>query len=424
MIKLLVIADDFTGALDTGVQFSKQGVATLVATDNQLCFKDIGNEIEVLVLDIESRHVSAGEAYKRVGNVVKKAIETGIDYIYKKTDSTLRGNIGAELAALLDISSRNQLPFIPAFPKNHRITVNGIQYVSGEEINKTVFAQDPFTPVKHSSIIDIIRQQSNITTESISTENYIRTEKEYQEKTICIFDAQTDLDMEKIGRELKKTNRLNILAGCAGFAEILPELLELKKGEMKWQGNKENVLIVSGSVNQIAIDQISFAKKRGYRAITLSPKQKLNSHCHEFQDFNKDNLDDKIIKGLKEFHKVILESVSSREQILITKEFAINKGIPLETIPFCIVNNMGEIVKRVLDKFLIGNLLVFGGDTLFGIIDKIQCEGIFPIKEIAPGVVAAKAVFKDGKFLRILTKAGGFGEIDIINIIDEFIFGS
>ena len=33
MLKLLVIADDFTGALDTGVQFSKQGIQTLVSTE-------------------------------------------------------------------------------------------------------------------------------------------------------------------------------------------------------------------------------------------------------------------------------------------------------------------------------------------------------------------------------------------------------
>ena len=33
MLKLLVIADDFTGALDTGVQFSRQGIQTLVSTE-------------------------------------------------------------------------------------------------------------------------------------------------------------------------------------------------------------------------------------------------------------------------------------------------------------------------------------------------------------------------------------------------------
>ena len=33
MVKLLIIADDFTGALDTGVQFAARGAATRVITD-------------------------------------------------------------------------------------------------------------------------------------------------------------------------------------------------------------------------------------------------------------------------------------------------------------------------------------------------------------------------------------------------------
>ena len=32
MVKLLIIADDFTGALDTGIQFVNKGIATQVFT--------------------------------------------------------------------------------------------------------------------------------------------------------------------------------------------------------------------------------------------------------------------------------------------------------------------------------------------------------------------------------------------------------
>ena len=33
MDKLLIIADDFTGALDTGIQFTKMGVRAKIITD-------------------------------------------------------------------------------------------------------------------------------------------------------------------------------------------------------------------------------------------------------------------------------------------------------------------------------------------------------------------------------------------------------
>ena len=38
MILLLIIADDFTGALDTGVQFAARGARTEVVVDPQIDF--------------------------------------------------------------------------------------------------------------------------------------------------------------------------------------------------------------------------------------------------------------------------------------------------------------------------------------------------------------------------------------------------
>lgn len=418
MIKLLVIADDFTGALDTGVQFSKKGVPTLVTTDRHVCFQTIGSEIEVLVIDIESRHSSLRQAYDSVARIAKAAINSGVVYFYKKTDSTLRGNIGAELTALLDAYGGNQLAFIPAFPKSSRTTKNGIQYVGDIELNKTEFSHDPFEPVKHSSVDQIIRQQSDVETESITVDRYLDAGKEYTKKTICVFDAQTDEDMQLLGAELKKANRLNILAGCAGFAEILPELLELRTAEMKWDGNRDNILIVSGSVNQIAIDQMDYAKKHGYWAVTLSPKQKLKNIT---DSDNCTELVESVVHQLKQHKKVIVESISTREQICVTEQYARDNGIPLNDLHFQITQNIGELVKKILERTVVGNLVVFGGDTLYGIMDKIPCDGILPVAEIAPGIVAAKVISKTREFC-IITKAGGFGRKNVVGVIDEFVF--
>ena len=41
-------------------------------------------------------------------------------FFYKKTDSTLRGNIGSEIAALMDACKMERLPFIPAYPKRRQ----------------------------------------------------------------------------------------------------------------------------------------------------------------------------------------------------------------------------------------------------------------------------------------------------------------
>ena len=90
MVKLLMIADDFTGALDTGVQFAVRGAKTCVVTDPDYDFSHTRADVQVLVLDAETRHLEAEKAYKTVFRVVKDALEAGFSYVYKKTDSALR----------------------------------------------------------------------------------------------------------------------------------------------------------------------------------------------------------------------------------------------------------------------------------------------------------------------------------------------
>ena len=102
MTKLLILADDFTGALDTGVQFAVRGARTCVVTDPAYDFAHAEEGVQVLVMDAETRHLTAGEAYGVVFRAVKRALDAGFTHIYKKTDSALRGNIGAELTAVLD----------------------------------------------------------------------------------------------------------------------------------------------------------------------------------------------------------------------------------------------------------------------------------------------------------------------------------
>ena len=120
MLRLLMIADDFTGALDTGVQLAAHGIPTQVVVgqaDLSACSST------VLVVDTETRHLPAAKAAKAVEELTRSAVENGVGCIYKKTDSALRGNIGAELAALLKASGARNLPFLPAFPHDRKSVV-------------------------------------------------------------------------------------------------------------------------------------------------------------------------------------------------------------------------------------------------------------------------------------------------------------
>ena len=101
MAELLVIADDLTGALDSGVQLASKGDHVLVSLD---CEGGLAHasEADVIVIDSESRHDTPQDAYRKVSTSCAKVCRRGVTRIYKKTDSGLRGNVGAELAAVID----------------------------------------------------------------------------------------------------------------------------------------------------------------------------------------------------------------------------------------------------------------------------------------------------------------------------------
>ena len=163
MLRLLMIADDFTGALDTGVQLAAHGIPTQVVVgqaDLSACSST------VLVVDTETRHLPAAKAAKAVEELTRSAVENGVGCIYKKTDSALRGNIGAELAALLKASGARNLPFLPAFPQIGRTTEKGVHYIKGVPVNESPFGIDPFEPVRCAEVTKLIHLQTDVPAQS------------------------------------------------------------------------------------------------------------------------------------------------------------------------------------------------------------------------------------------------------------------
>lgn len=190
MLTLLIISDDFTGALDTGVQFAARGAITSVITHPDFDFSSIDKELQVLVIDAETRHLKPESAYSVVRQIVEKALKNGVFCIYKKTDSALRGNVGAELTGVLDAAGADRLPFVPAFPKTGRVTLNGIHFIKGIPVAESVFGQDLFEPVRHSRVADILKEQS-----LVATVERRPGELGKDLPGIQIFDASTDDDL-------------------------------------------------------------------------------------------------------------------------------------------------------------------------------------------------------------------------------------
>lgn len=402
MIQILMIADDFTGALDTGVQLASTGAKTRVITSPSSDLRENSQDAEVLVVDAETRHLPQEKAFEVVKGIVQQAVQMGIPHIYKKTDSALRGNIGAELEALMQASGEEQLPFVPAFPQIGRKTINGTHYIGETPVADSVFGQDPFEPVKHSKIPELIAEQSQVPVYCAAPGQQL----DARQKGIFVYDAERVEDLEITGQILTETGKTHILAGCAGFGAILPGLLGVGKGSLiSCPPLSNRLLVVCGSVNPITLTQLDEAEKAGFLRLRLSPEQKLSEG---YWQSAQGAADIKQFQMLLETHPRMIIDVNEPQGIDQTSIYAQAHHMDLAQIRVGISRALGNIVSGLFSSPALGTLLVTGGDTLLQCMETMGVKEVEPVCELASGVVLSRFTY-DGYTRQVISKSGGFG---------------
>ena len=366
---LLIIADDLTGANDTGVQFARQGISTLVGINQEIPLTNFVENCEVLVMNTESRHVTPDEAYARVFRLAQQGVGLGIPYFYKKIDSTLRGNTGSELAALLAATNERELFFAPAYPKLNRTTKSGMQFVEGVPLHLSSFSDDQLNPIFSSHLATILEQQTKVKIEIFDEQNFQSSVPTVP--TIYVLNAACDEDLQKHAQRIAPHSRL--LAGSAGWAACLPVALHFTTKAISRTPLSSPMLIVNGSLHENSLRQIEYAAQHGV------PVVKLNS-TQGHQQFN-----------------------FSDRLILTTENTSHDPNV---------AEKLAQQVQQILSRTEVKTLVVFGGDTLAAIAQTLHWEGFRPHYEIFDGIPIVKIC--EAEELTLVTKAGGFGELDLL----------
>ena len=156
---VLVIADDLTGANTAAAGVAGLGLRTLTIAQHaadQLAAS--ARQADALIIDTASRHLSPVEAASRVRAALDRVPSARM--VSKRIDSTLRGNIGAEVeAALAHLEARDQAPWralvCPAYPDGGRVTVDGIQFVDGVALADSPVGRDVRQTLRSSQVADI-----------------------------------------------------------------------------------------------------------------------------------------------------------------------------------------------------------------------------------------------------------------------------
>jgi len=409
MVKLLVLADDFTGSLDTGIQFRAKGTRIRFGSPHHRYFEHLEDDVQVLIVDTESRHLPPEEAAAVVRQVVSDAVAAGVRYIYKKTDSGLRGNIGAELSAALEASGKPVLHFIPAFPQIGRTTKNGIHYIKGIPVGESVFAKDPFNPVLHSRVKDVIADQCD--------SPVAESGAPMPERGIVVHDAENESDLSAIAAELKQRDQLTLLAGCAGVAAVLPELLELEPAENSLPPFAPRLLTLCGSINPITLEQLDTAEAAGVPRIRLTVRQKLEESWLGTPEGRDLTAQWAQIIATHPSTIIDCDGTSDPDEL---EAFRKELGLSFEQMRSRIAESMGNILKALLEEGVDATLLITGGDTLLAGMNQLGQEELIPIREISQGVVLSRIRYA-GKEYSLLSKSGGFGTPELLEQLQNII---
>lgn len=412
MAKILMIADDLTGAADCGVAFAGCGTEAIVLLNGpggRIPDSDWKARADVLAIDANTRCLAPGQAADVVERIVHSFCghDDGFWLLFKKVDSTLRGNVGAELAAALGArracarsSARVAMLFAPAFPAQGRTTVNGIQMVNGRPLEQAGPRLESVLKEAGLScgVIDLATVRAGSGDLKM---NMLQTGNEV-DALIC--DAETEYDLRAIAQAGMMLGRATVWAGSAGLARHLPHAMGLAGSAAKPRNEIARhgpTLFVVGSPASVSREQArALAAEPGVACFTLVANA--ISSGAPFPDS----------------HPVaakVMDLLTQGADVLVQLECADQNAVNQDGE---LAQWLGRAIGRCAPK--VGALVATGGETARAILDAWGIQSMTLVGEMEPGVPYSVAEC-GGCSLLVLTKAGGFGTPETLLRCREFL---
>ena len=211
--KVLIVADDLTGALDSAVGFAAAGRAVRVARHPEGAARVWSQGCDVLAVNTGSREVPADLACARVSEALRGLSPRDFNVIIKKVDSRLKGNVGPETEVLHAWSGAEKVVAAPAIPTMGRLVKDGA--LTGAGVEQPIPISDRFT------------------------------------SSVTVPDVGSDADLDRI----VQANRGALWVGARGLAFALARASGVSAPEIG--ALRDPVMIANGSRDPVTTAQIS-----------------------------------------------------------------------------------------------------------------------------------------------------------------------
>ncbi|ABR46461.1 type III effector Hrp-dependent outers [Alkaliphilus metalliredigens QYMF] len=414
---IYIISDDLTGANDTGIQYTKQGFRTLVTVKTDVEFLETTSKsYDVISINVDTRSKLPDDAYHTVYDLVKKFENTGVDYIYKKIDSIVRGNPGVELDAVMDASNAKIALVATSFPEVGRKLMNGKLELIDWEGNKSVIdVIELFTDDMKRKVRGI-----NLSTvkEGISSIVEVVERGTSEGVEVFVIDAESDEDLAVIKGAATSLKVPPVLCGSAGLAKQLSlsgrEIFNKKSNEVTQIEDKATLILI-GSRNNITSQQLKVLEEEmRIPVLTLMTGEVLNGGREAIIENTRGEVSSLIDNGCRLLAIVVDTLFQGFTVQLKDSEAALMDSN-------YIAHAIGELAKLIYETNSIDTIVSSGGDTSQKLLDALNAKGIHLESEILSGIPVGRVIDGIADGMTIVTKSGGFGDQDSLIKVIEYL---
>ena len=416
MQKYIVIADDLTGSNATCSLFKKIGLRAASILKLQ---GDINYDVDVISYSTASRGLDKEEAYNKVSEAIKILKNKDVLVYNKRIDSTLRGNIGTEINAMLDNLEDDRIAVvIPSYPDSGRIVVNKTMLVNGVLLENSDAGKDPKTPIKTSCVESLIQKDIKYSStyftlsdiEQPIEEIVKKIQEAIKKSRVLIFDAVNNEDIIKISKAIIHSD-INIITVDPG-----PFTLYYSKELQKKNHLEKKILMVIGSVTATTKKQIEYILQE--EDIFL-----VKMKVEDF--FEKETC----LKEIERVISFIKKGIVSYDLFLVTtspigdekkadlQKLAENLNTTVEEISKIIANTLTETVVKILketEKF--EGVYSSGGDITIALLEKLKAIGVEIREEVIPLAAYGRIIGGDFPNLKLVSKGGMVGDEKTIKL--------
>ena len=309
---------------------------------------------------------------------MRRALGLG-NRVFKKLDSLLRGNVGAEVAAALaevDPLGHGLAIVAPAFPATGRTTVDGLVVVDGRANTSGPFQGDVAQALAHGGL-----EVEHLPATGGPPAELARRFREIQRRGVnaVVVDASCDADLEAIVLALDLVGVPTLLVGSGGLARhIAPHRATTEPAPVVYPG-VSRFLIVIGSYSPLARAQLRALVDGGLRHVML-----------DHADLEGARVSAELAGAIAVGDVVLTPDPTAS----LNKEQAHLVARSLAAAAVAVTSGCDAVVLT-------------GGETARAVMNALELTHLTVLGEVEPGVVVNKLT--EGLPL-LITKAGAFGD--------------